>query len=311
MAFKTRSGRTAAVGRGAMIVGMALWWVVLAEIVLAALAVGAGAWGDWAAGESLADGDYFFLLAVETATSLVTLALALHLVAVGWTLPVFVGPKSRIRDFVAAGVRSRTGWWFLSSAALLGSLRIALSWPASDAQLLVMIGLLVAWIAVWIIVLRGLRMIAHADRQQAYFEGMTESEKQVADNPWPSLATPGYLDVDRLESAEDADRYAHRAADTARVHDWLGGGVMVLATALLGAAVSRFFETSESAPWVWVAVSLLAVAFGYAVQRRGRAYHRLRESYEKASAELTARENARPTTWRGRFAQSMRVLLGG
>lgn len=288
--------------------GIVLWWVTLAEIALAGLALSAGAWSGWAQTGSPAEGDY--LAAIETSTALVNLAFVMHVVAFGWALPIFVGPTSRIRDLAAAGLRSHTGRWFLISAALTGSLQIALWQPASVAQFILTLCLFAALTIVWILVLHGLRMIARTDRREAYFEGMSEREKRLADNPWPALATPGYLDIDHLNSADDADRYAHRAADAARMHDWIGGGIMVLSTALLGAAVSRFFEASEPTLWIWVAVSLLGVGLGYAVQLRGRAYHRLRESYEKASAELTSLDNAHPTPWRDRFGQSMRVLFG-
>lgn len=308
MAFKTRTGRTAAIGRITMNLSVVLWWIVLVELILITLALSAGAWSGWLSTGSPIKGD--FRVASETAAELANLVLITHLPEFGMAIAVFAGPKNRLRDQAAAAMQSRTGRWFMLSSALTIALLVTLRAAPSAGQAFLAAALLVSLVCVWWVVLRGVRSIARSDDAAPYFEGMSEQEKVLADSPWPSRPIKGFLDLDLLVTSADADRYAHRAADIARMHDWLGGGLFVVSTAFLGAAVAQLFEAGSTSPLVWAGLSLLGAAGGYAVQRRGRVYHRMQEEYERAGAELDRAQRVAPLARHPQFWSKVRALFG-
>ncbi len=306
MAFKTRSEHTAAVGHITMRASLALWWMILIQLTLILVVMVVGAWSAWASGGSPLEGD--FVVSSETAAELANLALMTHLPVFALALGSFIGPANRLRDHAVAAMRSHTGRWFLLSAALTVALILTLKTEPSVVQALVEMALLAGLIAVWCFVLRGVRSIARSDDAVPYFECMEEAEKEAADSPWPSRPIQGFPDPAEMMSTADADRYARRAADIARLHDWLGQGLFVVSTAFLGAAVAQVFEAGHLVPWIWAGLSLMGAAAGYAVQRRGRAYHRIQEEFEKTSAEL-ARAVRAEATERATFATWARELF--
>lgn len=321
MAFKTRRNRSAAVGRGTMITALVLWAFALTQMTFGAVALTAGAVTSWAADGVLTGEEYRD--AVRTASRLVELAIIMSLLSFMVALAAFVGPQphikgrivggeaSRVRSLAVAGVESVTGRWFVVATAISVAMLIALAQPSSVNQLIICAALFAAYLALWIVVLRGIRRIAASDNSSAYFEGMSETEKKMADTPLPAFDPPGFVRLDQLKSAADATRYAHRAEDLARMFDWIGRSIGVLAAAVLGWLVSTWFSEPVSWSSIGVLAALASVLVGFGLERWARAYGRLQEQYEDVSLELAARVDAEMVPKRGGLRRRLRSLFLG
>lgn len=319
MAFRTRTGRVVAVGHGTMVLSQLFWWVVLLLLVLVALAQLLGATVLWVPEQIpwAPDGRPGTVAATinDTAAALMQLAMTFSLIDVGCGFTIFIsatsgwGPQKtvRLRDYASAAVSSLTGRWFLFGALIAALLSVELQRPAETSRTVVSLICLGLLITVWIMVLRGIRRITATNRAQPYFSGLTDDQKDLAENPWPTRVKPTFPDPELTGSEDDAMRYARRAHRIARLHEWIGGGVIALSTAVLGAAVAQFFVPSgDVAPWITSIVALLVLALGYAIHRRGSQYNRLREQFEQAAAKL--REETDRV--RGGVVGWMRALLG-
>ncbi|MDQ0613539.1 hypothetical protein QF046_001180 [Microbacterium sp. W4I4] len=282
-----------------MILSQVVWWITLMAVLLVALFQLFGAtilwvpeYIPWPLGGSAAE---VATTVNRTAASFVQVVLTLGLIegACGFTAFISAtnphGPHKtvRMRDYASATFQSLTGRWFLFGAMLAVLLSIELQRSAETRRAIVSLVLLGLLITVWILVLNGIRRITATNRSAPYFSGMTDDQKALAENPWPTRSKPTFPVPGQTGSMDDALRYARRAHSIARLHEWIGGGIIALATAVLGAAVAQFFlPVGDVSPWIISIVALVALGLGYAIHRRGGQYNRLREQFAHTAEAL-------------------------
>lgn len=285
MAFTTRSGRTAAIGTGSLTTSLVLmaFSLVLLTAPLA-VALGFATWFVAPVARAFVEDQLPGALAVGIAA--VGLQLVLRAGMAACFFVCFVGPAHRLRDSFAAARRSRTAW-FASIALLLSiALAVVMRFPFGDPRpvaVIVLIGLLLTFD---VLTARGLFSIARVSRASAFYEGMSEAEKRVADRPWPTSRRPSFADPAGIESEDDARRYERRANDAAELHVWIGAGIIVIFTAFIGTSLSASWADPGPASVIPVSVVIGFSGLGFWIQRRSRAYRSLAQDFARRAAEL-------------------------
>lgn len=294
-----------------MILSQVLWWLVLLPLACIALAQLLGAAVLWVP-ESIpwplgGRSTEVARTSNSLAASVAQVVMTFLLIEAGCGFTAFITAAKppatqkavRVRDQASAALHSVTGRWFLFAAAMAALLSIELPRPADTARTSICLVILGLLIAAWIGVLRGIQLISATNRREPFFSGLTDEQKVLAENPWPTRSKPTFPHPGQLGSVDDALRYARRAHDIARLHEWIGGGIIALATAVLGAAAAQFFlPISDISPWITALIALAAMGLGYAIHQRGGQYSRLRERFEHSAeilkqAHLDARSSDR------------------
>jgi len=308
MAFKTRSGRTAAIGRGAMITSMWIW--NLPMVLLPAIVANAAFFVLWSGApplrtsiERLLPG--WFALTIE----MLGLVLMIRVFAALCVATCFIGPFDRVRDSVFAVLRSRTGCAAVLSELITVALMPIIRFPFGPARFPLIAALTVALAIVDSLVLIGLRRISRASRKNAYFDNMTDGEKEKADRPWPKGEHPSFADPDALLSATDARLYASRATTIARAHTWAGAGITLVFSAFIGTAVTASWVDQGPGSMFLMVLVFGAIAIGYGLQRRANSYRRLAKAFHERAASLSDTRPRRSLTARGRAVRRARRAL--
>lgn len=286
MAFTTRTGRTVAIGHGTMTTVVALWIAttlifVWAPILTSALIL---AW-------YLPGVDQDFL---ETAMSS-TWGLALICIFIGLMVRTFAvaggagtyaGPENHLRDQFAAIRQARLTKWVLASAIAALALMIV-SRTTFDGRVFVVTGLMIVIAVADVFSIRGLWKVMRSNRKAAYFEGLTEAQKQKIDRRTGKWNRPSFPSEDLYVSPADARRYARRASDIAKIHEWIGGGLILVFSAFVGTTIPAMWESKDPLSQIPVWFVLGFVALGFWLQSRARSYIRLADSLEDRTRSRT------------------------
>ncbi len=288
MAFKTRSGRTVALGTGTVATAQALTvlsiLISLVPVIVSAMLV---AWfvnldARTAIEEALPS-------AYAVAITFLGVVLMLQIFAGVTLLTGFIGPRNRLRDQVLAVLESRTGRIALLGFAIGIALVIAFRFPLGAGRNYFIIGLPVALTAVYVFLFIRLLRIALSNKRTAYFEGMTPLEKRIAGRTWSPTRHPDFPDLVRIEDAEDARRYARRAHDAAELHTWLGAGIIVIFSAFVGTSISWSWEDPEASSPVPMLLVLGFLALGFWIQRRAGSFRDMERALQARASELEQR----------------------
>ncbi|MCE4026779.1 hypothetical protein LXM50_12445 [Microbacterium sp. Au-Mic1] len=297
MAFKTRSGRTVAIGRGAMITARWIWGassiLLIAPLALVVLHL------VWFADQDRREVlEPALLSAARTALYLMLMLMLIRVFVVLCAMGTFFGPSARISDALAAIIQSRTGrWTTLSAAATLTLIPILRFQPLSTALITALTLLLVV---MDIFVLRGLRHLSLASRARPFFEGMTEEEKTAAARPWPQGDRPSFPDPTTTESIRDALLYQARATNIALAHSWSGAGIALVFSAFIGSAIVASWTDQGPGTMFLLILVLGAVSLGYWLQRRAQSYEGLAERFAARAETLRTARPPRTLHARGR-----------
>lgn len=204
----------------------------------------------------------------------------------------FVGPKNLVRDHLAASIGSRTAAFAASAAVLNLVLIVVMRFPFGDARSPIIILATAALLALDLATLRGVVRISRTSRSAAFFAGMSETEKKVADRPWPVRRRPSFADPSTVESIDDAWRYSRRATDAAELHTWIGAGIIVIFTAFIGSSISASWEEPGPLSMISVYAVFGFAALGFWIQRRARSYRSLANEFAVRARVLEARRDA-------------------
>lgn len=285
MAFKTRSGRTVAVGTGAMTTAIAVTLCSMLFLLLpSGVAIGFAALLLFPDSRDLLEQPISYALAF--AITGLGFLLLLRTIALACGLTAFVGSKYVLRDHLSAIGQSRTGQLAATSAFATLTLMIAMKFPFGESRLYAVILLTIALIWIEVVLVRCLRRIGISNRKRAYYEGMSDDEKKRADRPRVRPLRPSFPDPSKLTSAEDAGRYQRRADDVAELHTWIGAAIIVIFTAFVGASISGFIEGAGPISALSMYVVLGFIGLGFWIQRRARGYRALSEDFANRRQEL-------------------------
>ncbi len=207
-------------------------------------------------------------------------------------LAAFVGPKNLVRDHLAASIGSRTAAFAASAGVLSLVLIVVMRFPFGEARGPIIIVLTASLLTLDLATLRGVRRISRTSRSAAFFSGMSEKEKKVADRPWPVRQRPSFADPSTIESIDDAWRYSRRATDAAELHTWIGAGIIVIFTAFIGSSISASWEEPGPLSMISVYAVLGFAALGFWIQRRARSYRSLANEFSVRARVLEARREA-------------------
>ncbi|MGH3689349.1 MAG: hypothetical protein ACRDT7_04260 [Microbacterium sp.] len=257
----------------------------------AAVSLGFGAWLVWPGARAFAEDALPAALAL--AIAVIGIQLLLRAGAACCYLVAFVGPRSNVRNHVAALVQSRTGRYAILATAASVALLPVMKYPFGDARAFVIIFLTCALVVFDVWTFRGLMRISRTSRAEAFYHGMDEDEKRIADRPWPTSYRPSFPEPSQVASTEDARRYLRRAKDIAELHVWIGAGIIVIFTAFIGTSFSATWEQPGPGPMIAVYVVLGFTALGFWLQRRARSYRALADDFAARASEL---ENHRSDT---------------
>lgn len=285
MAFKSWAGQTVAIGHGTM-TAAASAWSVSCVLLLGPVAVVLAytTWLTWPSQRPFVEQ----ILPVTLGASLLALGLLMLiqcfiLAAAGL---IFAGPRNRIGDRVRMLARSRTARWCAVSTALTVALMIPTRFPFGPSRLLVLAALSIGLIWAMLAGARGFAAVYRTNRKAPFFSGMTEAEKQIADNALPELRKPSFPPLNDVESAEEARQYARRARTIAGTHIWGGAAILVIFSAFIVTAFSAVWESADPLAWAPSYLVLGALALGFWIQRRSRSYERLHDAFEARAHEL-------------------------
>ncbi len=288
MAFKTRTGRTIAVGHGTMLAALSTWrtgmvsllgptGVVLLYVVWFT-APSTRSWVNWA-------------LPYALALSLLGL-LAFLLVALTFGTAfgaMFVGPHNNNRDHLMALLESRTARWGVLVSLLLILLMPALRFPFGEFRFIAIATLTVALCFASVRVDRGLACLTRASGATAYYEGMSPAEKALLGKGGAALAGKSFPHPEELEEATDARLYAGRAHGISEGMTWAGAGLIFVFSAFIGMTISAMWESRDPVTQFPAFIVLGFVALGFWLQRRARQFQRLADAFERRSDELEAK----------------------
>lgn len=311
MAFKGRGGQTVAIGHGAMSTTMILWWlfcVVLVGPIAIVL--------EWAVWLVFAEqrADTAFVISQTYGVTFAALALV-------WTFqPIvlltaafaFAGPRNTFRDRLKILAASRTARWCALSWVLTISLSIVIRFPFGFPRSLIILALSVALIGAMLSCGLGLTRLHRTNRKAAYYTGMTDEEKRVSDLPRNEADHPSFPSAHEVITADDASRYARRAKTISETHVWVGAGIIVIFSAFIGTSISAMWESSDPITWIPMYFVFFALALGFWVERRARAYDQLRELFESRARELEkeSRDSPEPRSFRALLISAKNHLLG-
>ncbi|WP_262003113.1 hypothetical protein [Microbacterium sp. Mcb102] len=285
MAFKTRAGRTVSIGTGSMSTSIVLMMFSFVGLVApAAVSLGFGAWLVWPDARAFAEDTLPAALAL--AIAVIGIQLLLRAGAACCYLVAFIGPRNNVRNHAAALARSRTGRYAILATAVSLALLPIMKYPFGDPRAFVIIFLTCALIVFDVLAFRGLTRISRTSRAEAFYDGMEEDEKRIADRPWPTSRRPSFPEPSQVASAEDARRYLRRAKDAAELHVWIGAGIIVIFTAFIGTSFSAIWEHPGPGPMIAVYVVLGFTALGFWLQRRARSYRALADDFAARASEL-------------------------
>ncbi len=252
----------------------------------AAVSLGFGAWLVWPDARAFAEDTLPAALALAIAT--IGIQFLLRAGAACCYLVAFIGPGNSVRNHAAALVQSRTGKYAIVATAVSLALLPVMKYPFGDARAFVIIFLTCALIVFDVLTFCGLTRISRTSRAQAFYHGMDENEKRIADRPWPTSRRPSFPEPSEVASAADARRYLRRAKDTAELHVWIGAGIIVVFTAFIGTSLSASWEQPGPGPMIAVYVVLGFTALGFWLQRRARSYRALADDFAARASDLEA-----------------------
>lgn len=299
MAFKTSASRTAAIGHGTMSIITVLWWFSCLTLVApAALLLEYAAW--FALPALRTDIENLITLTAQLVFLCLFSLLVVHAFLVMITPAVFAGPRNVTRDRIAILARSRTARWCGASSVLAGAIVVLPKMLVSDATSFVVLALAIAFIWAMIRAALGLSHIYRTNRAAAYFTGMTDAEKNLADQPSTMWERPSFPMPANIYSADDANRYARRAKSIAEAHVWFGAGIVVIVSAFIGTSFSSLWEASDPSGWIPAYLVVGTLALGFWIQRRARNYENLRDQFEARGRELELAATT-PTTMANRI----------
>lgn len=290
MAFRSRHQRIIAIGNGMMVATRAAW--ILTRILIAGPFAVIVLYGCWFL--SLGDRDVTEEL-IGYAISIAAMAMIsrcfLQIVFIACGAVMFTGPTNSLGDRFRALVESRTVRWLLIDIALTIVLIVTagldLISPV-EVRLAVMLTLTVLLAVADVAVSRSLKRVFDANRRRAYFEGMSESEKELAAPIWPEFKRPSFPEPEVVVSALDAERYARRATAIAKTHTWSGTGFTVIFSSFVGSSISYMWESGDPASQVPTLFVLGLVALGFWLQRRSQNYHDLSARFTARALEIDA-----------------------
>lgn len=196
---------------------------------------------------------------------------------------LFAGPHNSWRDQLSALLQSRTVRWTAAGGVAIVALMVVMRFDFGYTRLVLFFGLCGATIAADIFSIRGLSKILRANRSIPYFQGLSEAMKRRTERLWRMRVRPTFPADNATVSPADARRYARRARDIARIHEWCGAGLIVIFSAFVGTALPVMWESNDPLSQIPVLLVLGLVALGFWLQSRGRTYERLAESFEDGS----------------------------
>jgi len=308
MAFKTRYGRTVAVGRGAMLTSLTLWF---ASMLLAIPSIAPPALvATWLVAPTLRT-PIERILPEALAVAIVGLSLMFMLRALEFLCATagFIGPRNRVRDGFAGIFRSRAGQCAIASLVLTLALIGVLQNPFGALRFPIAGALVLTLIFIDSLVFRGLLRISRTSKSAPYFSGMSEEEKDLADRPWPKGSRPSFPDPTSVSVAADALRYARRAEAISQAHTWSGAGIILVFSAFIGNSISAMVTDNGAGSMPTVMFILGAIALGYWLQRRARSYENLAKSFENRATAIRDQLRRPSIAVRGRALRRTRVPL--
>lgn len=264
---------------------MVIWWTsCLLVAVPLAVAVERMIWIVWPAQRSMIESVLpSTMWGARTSLGALVVLQLLLLAASGMA---FVSPRNTVRDRIRMLWRSRTGRWCALSVALAFALLVLTRYPIGDTRPFTTTVLSVALAGTLILGGRGLTRIYRSNRAVPYFEGMTEHEKTLADQPRSEAVRPSFPLPESALTADDAYRYARRAKTITETHVWVGGALIVIFSAFIGTSIVAMWESMEFTAWIPVYLVLGALAIGFWIQRRARAYDDLRKRFTARAEAL-------------------------
>lgn len=285
MAFTTRSGRTVAVGTGAMTTAFTLTMFSL-FLLLPVVAI-VVAWLIWLTVEPMQfEIEHVLPQMMTLGVSALGLAMLLQIMAMVCGFTAFIGPKNRFRDQLIAAIQSRTGRRSLAAIALVIILMFLMRYLPFDDTPPIVIVLTVVLVIIEIALVRSLFRLRKSSRARPYFDNLSELQKDRADITWPIRVRPSFANLEDVSSPADAERYARRARDAAELHTWIGAGIIVVFTAFVGMSIAATWESPESTGPLPTLMVLGFIGLGYWIQRRSRVYRSLAEDYMRHRQDL-------------------------